>query len=204
MEYIHKLINKVSFTLKAKSPTYIVDGIYLGCMHDALDEQKLASLNIRLVVSIMNGREIRRVCRKIASIPSITHVAFVAEDTIDTNILDKMLETLFVVDSFRRKHPDAGIIIHCKAGISRSASLMISYLMLRYNVPLVDAYKYVKSNRSIVEPNAGFMKQLSEIDRIRSTDSHTIYASILMYTKELDAASAIELARGNIQILQNV
>jgi len=51
-------------------------------------------------------------------------------------------------------------LIHCKAGISRSVTILISYLMLKFNITAKDALKIVRENRPQVNPNYGFMKQL--------------------------------------------
>lgn len=52
------------------------------------------------------------------------------------------------------------VFIHCFAGISRSSSTLIYYLMKKYNISYDRAYYFVKSRRSIIRPNEGFVKQL--------------------------------------------
>lgn len=51
-------------------------------------------------------------------------------------------------------------------GVSRSASTVIAYAMKEFGWPLEKAYNYVKQKRSITQPNAGFMRQLSEYEGI--------------------------------------
>eukprot|EP01027_Heterolobosea_sp_BB2_P010127 GEZU01014898.1.p1 GENE.GEZU01014898.1~~GEZU01014898.1.p1 ORF type:complete len:155 (+),score=2.64 GEZU01014898.1:267-731(+) len=51
-------------------------------------------------------------------------------------------------------------LVHYQAGISRSASIVISYLMKHHNITLKDAYDHTKSERTIFAPNIGFMQQL--------------------------------------------
>jgi protein-tyrosine phosphatase len=58
------------------------------------------------------------------------------------------------------------ILIHCQAGISRSSSILIAYIMRKYRVPFLTAYNHVKTYRSIIEPNAGFRNQLLEYERM--------------------------------------
>ena len=50
------------------------------------------------------------------------------------------------------------------AGVSRSASFIIGYIMTEKRWTLTQAYKYVKSKRDIVYPNWGFQKQLKKIE----------------------------------------
>ena len=45
-------------------------------------------------------------------------------------------------------------------GISRSAAIVIAYLMNRYGMSLHDAYSYVKLLRPEIGPNSHFMKIL--------------------------------------------
>lgn len=64
----------------------------------------------------------------------------------------------------RRNHSKC--LVHCKMGVSRSASTVIAYAMKEFGWPLEKAYNYVKQKRSITRPNAGFMRQLSEYEGI--------------------------------------
>lgn len=57
-------------------------------------------------------------------------------------------------------------LVHCKMGVSRSASTVIAYAMKEFGWSLEKAYNYVKQKRSIARPNAGFMKQLLEYEGI--------------------------------------
>ncbi|MDB4769325.1 dual specificity protein phosphatase family protein [bacterium] len=55
------------------------------------------------------------------------------------------------------------VLVHCRAGVSRSASVVIYYLMKKYKVPYTEALKYVRSKRWIVNPNPGFVQILRNI-----------------------------------------
>ena len=57
------------------------------------------------------------------------------------------------------------VLVHCTAGISRSTTIVIAYLMKIYGIGYDDAYKYVQSKRSIVKPNAGFVEKLKEFEK---------------------------------------
>ncbi|KAH1171879.1 dual specificity protein phosphatase 14-like [Mauremys mutica] len=56
-------------------------------------------------------------------------------------------------------------LVHCVAGVSRSASLCIAYLMKYHRLSLLDAHQWVRSRRPVVRPNAGFWRQLIEYER---------------------------------------
>ncbi|NXK56034.1 DS13B phosphatase, partial [Chauna torquata] len=55
------------------------------------------------------------------------------------------------------------VFVHCAMGVSRSASLVLAFLMIRENMTLVDALKTVSSHRDIC-PNTGFLSQLRDLD----------------------------------------
>lgn len=57
------------------------------------------------------------------------------------------------------------VLVHCHAGISRSATIVIAYLMVENNMNLIDAYTHVKSKRKIIGPNLGFMGQLLTLNK---------------------------------------
>uniref|UniRef100_A0A8C9MGR5 Dual specificity protein phosphatase n=1 Tax=Serinus canaria TaxID=9135 RepID=A0A8C9MGR5_SERCA len=59
--------------------------------------------------------------------------------------------------------PGAKILVHCAVGVSRSATLVLAYLMINHHLPLVEAIKTVKEHRWI-SPNRGFLKHLRNLD----------------------------------------
>ncbi|KAJ6656723.1 hypothetical protein lerEdw1_003610 [Lerista edwardsae] len=55
-------------------------------------------------------------------------------------------------------------LVHCAAGVSRSATFCIAYLMKYHFLSLVAAHGWVKSCRPIIRPNTGFWQQLIEYE----------------------------------------
>lgn len=56
-------------------------------------------------------------------------------------------------------------LVHCVAGVSRSATLCIAYLMKYHRLSLLDAHQWVKTRRPVVRPNAGFWQQLIQYEK---------------------------------------
>uniref|UniRef100_A0A3P8VD81 Dual specificity protein phosphatase n=1 Tax=Cynoglossus semilaevis TaxID=244447 RepID=A0A3P8VD81_CYNSE len=55
------------------------------------------------------------------------------------------------------------VFVHCAVGVSRSASLVLAYLMIHHRYTLLEAINKVKEHRWIF-PNRGFLKQLRALD----------------------------------------
>jgi protein-tyrosine phosphatase len=55
---------------------------------------------------------------------------------------------------------DGPVLVHCYAGMSRSPTIVMAYLMSEKKMEFLEAYMYVKTRRFIAIPNRGFMEQL--------------------------------------------
>ena len=52
------------------------------------------------------------------------------------------------------------MLVHCAQGISRSSTLIISYMIRHMDYTLKAALTRVRSRRSVAHPNSDFMRQL--------------------------------------------
>ncbi|XP_019726143.1 dual specificity phosphatase DUPD1-like [Hippocampus comes] len=59
--------------------------------------------------------------------------------------------------------PQNKVLVHCVMGRSRSASLVLAYLMMEQGLTVVDAIEHVRRRRCVL-PNHGFLKQLRALD----------------------------------------
>lgn len=59
----------------------------------------------------------------------------------------------------------ARVLVHCMAGVSRSASVLIAYLMWREGLTAARALREVQLRRCIANPNPGFRVQLLRWER---------------------------------------
>ena len=80
-------------------------------------------------------------------------------------VLCLCMMTLCVVFTDAVKSNGGKVFVHCQAGISRSATVCIAYIMQSKKMSLKEAYKFVKSKRPIISPNLNFMGQLTEYQK---------------------------------------
>jgi dual specificity phosphatase 12 len=57
------------------------------------------------------------------------------------------------------------VLVHCKGGMSRSASMLCSYLMRKFSLSFDEAYKILKERRPIVDINEGFQNELRDYQK---------------------------------------
>lgn len=84
------------------------------------------------------------------------------EDTEDQELTKALEDGLEAID--KAVASGGRVMVHCHEGRSRSVSLCLAYLVTRENRPLSKAFDFIKSRRPEARPNAGFWKQLLEIE----------------------------------------
>lgn len=77
-------------------------------------------------------------------------------------------------------------------GKSRSATVVIAYLMQKHNISPSDALAHVRQARSIAEPNEGFWKQLELYSEMQTPDNveETPAYQRWVYQRELELSRA--------------
>ena len=72
------------------------------------------------------------------------------EDTTDSSILKHFDDALEFIE---KNLQDKNVLVHCHMGISRSASLVLAFLMKNFDMSLDQAYNHTVGIRAIIEPN---------------------------------------------------
>lgn len=104
----------------------------------------------------MHSEELQQFCKSFIINDCNILWAWVAISVTVLNISTSSLHFLFLA-------PADKILVHCAMGRSRSAALVLAYLMIYKNMTVVNAIEQVVKHRCVL-PNRGFLKQLRELD----------------------------------------
>lgn len=65
------------------------------------------------------------------------------------------------------------VLVHCSAGISRSPTLVLAYMIRKRRLTLEEALRQMRCSRSIIDPNFSFIVQLRSWEKKCQTDGET-------------------------------
>jgi hypothetical protein len=136
-------------------PDIVDDGVlYIGGKECAVNIETLRSLNIKRILVCCSHLP------ELISDDSILYHRLPMADSLDENLCD-YLPSAF---SFIAEGVEAGhcTLVHCNAGVSRSGSIAVSWLMKTRNISFDTAYELIRRNRPIVTPNSNFINQIRE------------------------------------------
>ncbi|CAH2321404.1 phosphatase Slingshot homolog 3 isoform X2 [Pelobates cultripes] len=132
-------------------PSEIFPYLYLGSEWNASNLEELQRNKVSHILNVT--REIDNFYPGI-----FTYLNIRVLDEESTNLLQHWKETHNFISSARQM--GTCVLVHCKMGVSRSASTVIAYAMKQYEWTYDEALEYVKKKRNIVQPNPGFTRQL--------------------------------------------
>ena len=141
----------------------IIENLYLGGYGAAQDIQQLKEKGIKKVLSVM----------ELSASPTFNsnefkQLKFDINDIETQNIIHIYGECLKFIKG------DDKILVHCMAGASRSATIVIAYLMWTKKWKFDEAFNFVKSKRQIVYPNDGFQSQLKLFEKLLIENDYNI------------------------------
>jgi predicted protein tyrosine phosphatase len=148
--------------------TEIVDrAIWLGSKYDAENVDFLVKNKITHIINVC-GKIARPVVDEsdVAKIKDIVYIEIEAIDHPMYPILQNhgRLVSKIMFDIFKENHEKNRILIHCYAGINRSATLLINFLkeFMYPDDSVYDIIDSVRTLRPIILSNKGFESQLLE------------------------------------------
>ncbi|XP_055619153.1 tyrosine-protein phosphatase vhp-1 isoform X2 [Toxorhynchites rutilus septentrionalis] len=135
-------------------------GLYVGNYRDSKDYQQLDRHQITHIVSIHDSP--RRFH------PDKHYLCVMAADTPDQNLSQYFAVCNDFIHAARLK--EGNVLIHCLAGMSRSVTVAVAYIMSVTPLSWKEALKVVRAGRAIANPNLGFQNQLQEFECIKLPD----------------------------------
>ena len=130
--------------------SYISSGLFLGSLNGANNYESLKKNGITHILGLIDYQLkypdfIYKVHSNLGDMPS-------------ENILQYFKEDIEFIDNCIKN--GGKVFVHCHAGISRSSTIVIAYIMYKYNISFKQSYLFVKEGRNIIHPNVGFVCQL--------------------------------------------
>ncbi|KFO31645.1 Dual specificity protein phosphatase 9, partial [Fukomys damarensis] len=139
-------------------PVQILPNLYLGSARDSANLESLAKLGIRYILNVT------------PNLPNLFekngdfhYKQIPISDHWSQNLSQFFPEAITFIDEALSQN--CGVLVHCLAGVSRSVTVTVAYLMQKLHLSLNDAYDLVKRKKSNISPNFNFMGQLLDFER---------------------------------------
>lgn len=152
------------FHFDGSMPSRILPFLYLGNMQHAMNVRLQQRLGITHVVSVGEdcladtGPHTLAAAREAGTV-DVLQIQNLADDGIDP--LRPVLND--IVQYIEKARLSGGcVLVHCRVGVSRSASAVIAYLMAHLDWSLMESYLYVRSRRLnvLIQPHVLFFWEL--------------------------------------------
>lgn len=143
----------------------IIPGLYLGPYQAALKHCRinLTEKGITHIICVRENVESQFIKPQFTD-SSFTYMTLDIADLATESIIcffPKVRQ--FIDDALNR---NGKVLVHGNNGNSRSATLVLAYIMEKCGLTCKEAYTFVKTRRASVKPNEGFVAQLAEYEPI--------------------------------------
>jgi len=138
-------------------PNLVIENLFLGNAYNARNFYELKKNNIGLIIN----------CSK--DIPNyfedeMDYIRVYVEDKLNQCIYKYLDTTITQMHEYLKVNPNKNILIHCFMGSSRSATVIIAYLIKYRKYTRRDALLFLKQKRHLVNINVDFFKQLKRFE----------------------------------------
>ena len=140
----------------------VTDNIYLGNIYDAQNIANLTKLGIQKVLSLISDTQLLNYPK------NIEHKLIKINDLPRENIIKYFGECLLFIND------DKKVLVHCFAGSSRSATIIIAYLMWKNQLDFIESSNILQKIRPIIYPNYGFVRQLKMFDKLLKKNKYNL------------------------------
>jgi len=142
------------------------DGVWMAAM-DRLKERNISHiLNVaeEFIYSPGPGDNAKSASTPLVDqLRSVAKVKIFGEEDVDTTDLSQHFEEMVAFIKEGRES-GTGVYCHCRQGHSRGATAALSYLVLGTQLSLNAAFEKIHRIRTQIKPNAGFWRQLRELE----------------------------------------
>eukprot|EP01080_Neovahlkampfia_damariscottae_P006236 gene6236-10242_t len=144
--------NNIEFTEEFEKVSMILEeGLYLGSANASTNKHHLKELGVTHVLTMASNIPPPH-------LDDLKYMIIYAEDARSTSLIKHFHDTwLFIKTALEKKE---SVVIHCMAGVSRSSTVTIAYLMKEQQKTVREAYSWVKKRRPIIDPNPTFRNEL--------------------------------------------
>ena len=162
--FSHSISSAVNTSLSPppQTVTPITDYLFLGDSSGAKNVKLLQNYSIK---TVLNMAEEVRIEDSFYKGLGIKRVWLRAVDAQHTTIQSTIQATTNEGGSENGEEGSGPILVHCAAGVSRSATVVLAALMQLERMTLKQAFLMVKARRSIVYPNKGFLATLLALEK---------------------------------------
>ncbi|XP_016014993.1 dual specificity protein phosphatase 22 isoform X2 [Rousettus aegyptiacus] len=133
----------------------ILPGLYIGNFKDARDAEQLSKNKVTHILSVHDSAR--------PMLEGVKYLCIPAADSPSQNLSRHFKESIKFIHECRLR--GEGCLVHCLAGVSRSVTLVIAYIMTVTDFGWEDALHTVRAGRSCANPNLGFQRQLQEFEK---------------------------------------
>jgi protein tyrosine phosphatase (PTP) superfamily phosphohydrolase (DUF442 family) len=140
----------------------IEDGLYLGSAAATKNASQLHAKGIGAVVSILAQPDLAHADR--LRDHGIANLVIRARDDDRQGLLQVLPEVVAFLDAARTE--GTSVLVHCHAGMSRSAAVVTACLMIRHGLSAAEGLARAQAARTFINPGAGFRKQLSILESL--------------------------------------
>ncbi|XP_046721071.1 dual specificity protein phosphatase 22-A isoform X2 [Silurus meridionalis] len=138
----------------------VIDGLYLGNIRDSENRESLSKYGITHILSVCNNAK--------PVLEDMTYLCIHAADASNQNLLQHFKECIRFIHECRLS--GGACLVHCLAGVSRSTTMVVAYLMTVTTYGWEECLSAVKAVRSFVGPNCGFQQQLQQFQRTQLSE----------------------------------
>ncbi|XP_077083005.1 dual specificity protein phosphatase 5 [Siphateles boraxobius] len=136
-------------------PVEILPFLYLGSAYHACRQDYLSDLRITALLNVS-----RRDSRPAKG--QFDYKWIPVEDSHTADISSHFQEAIDFIE--RVKEKGGKVLVHCEAGISRSPTICMAYIMKTQRLQLEQAFEVIRKRRAIISPNFSFMGQLLQFE----------------------------------------